>query len=412
MDNKRLSKLSKEEALREIERMKVNQHKGYIGELRVCIELWLHLPREYILINDLTLEITPNEFIQIDHFIISPGGLAIVETKNYSGNIHTLLSGWEYADNRKKLNTDPVKQVDRHIKLLKVWLKENYPEGVDLTIEHAILVRAKVQNNNNPKIVSSGKEAFGKIYIKGENLNPDEMKKLANMLKNAKNIDHWNWIHSNSQIKDTRVVQVTGDDNEFYKIVNIYKEKGFEVKYDREKSPNEIILKNHIRFLEEKHNEQIEKLKLESNFKFRYLWMNKKVRTFVYCCFIVLAGFFLTIDDKDGYDRIDKVMDYYNYNFTPKEVMTFKVNGDTSIKIVDGNQIITSKIYHSQSQVVFHSNKEILIQENGENTKYKLNNNKIYFEVSNDLTEVIHYNNNINAGSVAAHFYFDRNIVE
>lgn len=72
----------------------INNHiYGAIGEQKVVKELE-KLPDEYILINDFTLEFYPalyhkqnNDYIksiQIDHILISPSGIFLIETKNWS----------------------------------------------------------------------------------------------------------------------------------------------------------------------------------------------------------------------------------------------------------------------------------------------------------------------------------------
>ncbi|MGE5305668.1 MAG: nuclease-related domain-containing protein [Alphaproteobacteria bacterium] len=56
---------------------------GMRGELAVTKEL-KSLPDDYVLLNDLFL---PNGRGNIDHFLLGPNGLFVIETKNYSGNV-------------------------------------------------------------------------------------------------------------------------------------------------------------------------------------------------------------------------------------------------------------------------------------------------------------------------------------
>jgi hypothetical protein len=56
---------------------------GRRGELAVTKALQ-SLPDEYVLLNDLML---PTAHGNIDHFLIGPNGLFVIETKNYSGNV-------------------------------------------------------------------------------------------------------------------------------------------------------------------------------------------------------------------------------------------------------------------------------------------------------------------------------------
>jgi Nuclease-related domain len=56
---------------------------GMRGELAVTKALQ-SLPDEYVLLNDLML---PTAHGNIDHFLIGPNGIFVIETKNYSGNV-------------------------------------------------------------------------------------------------------------------------------------------------------------------------------------------------------------------------------------------------------------------------------------------------------------------------------------
>ena len=56
---------------------------GKFGEKRVASKLdWL--PKEYITLNDIMLK-THNGTTQIDHIVVSPYGIFVIETKNYKG---------------------------------------------------------------------------------------------------------------------------------------------------------------------------------------------------------------------------------------------------------------------------------------------------------------------------------------
>ncbi len=68
--------------------------KGKVGELAVSTHVKLYLDERYILLNDVTL---PDEFAgttQIDHILLSPFGVFVIETKNYKG--------WILVENAKK----------------------------------------------------------------------------------------------------------------------------------------------------------------------------------------------------------------------------------------------------------------------------------------------------------------------
>ena len=65
-------------------------YKGKKGEIEIAERL-NNLKRKYIVINDVMLE-SNNRTSQIDHIVVSPYGIFVIETKNYGGS----LCGAEY----------------------------------------------------------------------------------------------------------------------------------------------------------------------------------------------------------------------------------------------------------------------------------------------------------------------------
>jgi len=59
--------------------------KGRIGELMVKAHVEKGLGEEYMLLNNVTIPDSEQGTTQIDHILISPYGVFIIETKNYTG---------------------------------------------------------------------------------------------------------------------------------------------------------------------------------------------------------------------------------------------------------------------------------------------------------------------------------------
>jgi hypothetical protein len=94
--------------------------KGVAGERRVR-KILARLPEPYKVINDLLLE-TERGTSQIDHTVLSPHGIFVLETKNYGGWIF----GDEHAEywtqviyNTKNSFYNPVRQNYGHVQALK-----------------------------------------------------------------------------------------------------------------------------------------------------------------------------------------------------------------------------------------------------------------------------------------------------
>ena len=73
--------------------------KGKAGELTVAAHAKLYLNERYALLNDLTLPDGQAGTTQIDHILLSPYGIFVIETKNYAGWIFG--SEWQKAWTQK-----------------------------------------------------------------------------------------------------------------------------------------------------------------------------------------------------------------------------------------------------------------------------------------------------------------------
>ncbi len=100
--------------------------KGKVGELAVHVKLYLKDP-QYILLNDCTLPDEQSGTTQIDHILLSPFGIFVIETKNYTG--------WIFGGERQKMWTqkiyknsykfqNPLHQNYKHMKVLEDVLSD------------------------------------------------------------------------------------------------------------------------------------------------------------------------------------------------------------------------------------------------------------------------------------------------
>ncbi|MGE0621465.1 MAG: NERD domain-containing protein [Pseudomonadales bacterium] len=111
--------------------------KGFIGELRVRLATDFLLDgKEYHPLHNVTLR-TPDGTTQIDHIVVSPFGLFVIETKN--------LSGWIFGDARSKRWTqslfrkkfqfqNPLHQNFKHVKAVEAHT------GLSLREIHSVVV--------------------------------------------------------------------------------------------------------------------------------------------------------------------------------------------------------------------------------------------------------------------------------
>ncbi len=120
--------------------------KGLIGERRVRRQL-RRLPEEnYRIVNDITLK-GKKGTSQIDHMVISPYGIFVIETKNYKGWIHGREDSEYLAQTFYKYKTkfrNPIKQNWSHI----YAIKENLPQYKDLPYYPVIVFAGKGRLKN------------------------------------------------------------------------------------------------------------------------------------------------------------------------------------------------------------------------------------------------------------------------
>lgn len=101
--------------------------KGKLGERSVRLELGRLDPEKYFVLNDIYIPNEKGNTAQIDHVLVSPYGVFVIETKNYSG--------WIYGDEknrywtqviykRKERFLNPIFQNRGHIKALKAILSD------------------------------------------------------------------------------------------------------------------------------------------------------------------------------------------------------------------------------------------------------------------------------------------------
>jgi len=98
--------------------------KGYIGESRVNSSL-LQLPKQYRTINNLMIKNEKDETSQIDHVVVSPEGIFVIETKNYTGLISGDEKVFKWTKNiygKKYEFMNPIMQNEGHIRALKFLL--------------------------------------------------------------------------------------------------------------------------------------------------------------------------------------------------------------------------------------------------------------------------------------------------
>ncbi len=112
-----------------------NALKGASGEAQASFGMFLFLPKEYRVINNVTLE-TPKGTTQIDHVVVSSFGIHVVEIKNIKGAIYgdEASPKWTVFLGGKKFPMhSPILQNKGHIKALSSIL------NLDQSVFHSLI---------------------------------------------------------------------------------------------------------------------------------------------------------------------------------------------------------------------------------------------------------------------------------
>lgn len=97
----------------------VHQKSGVTGETYVS-RLLSGLPSEYRCLNDLLIRYKGHT-LQIDHLVVSPHGVFIVETKNFRGKVYGSFGdrNWlQVLNGKKRQFYSPVRQNYRHVEVI------------------------------------------------------------------------------------------------------------------------------------------------------------------------------------------------------------------------------------------------------------------------------------------------------
>lgn len=161
--------------------------KGRAGEKLVAYALKISFPKGTIIFNDLYFH-NGKRSCQIDHLVVSPTGIFVIETKNYLGlvygdaldnNIRRRVLGRRYK------SYNPAKQNERHLD----YLKENlFVVGSKADALRSIVVFAaftRLQLKHNPGNIGTLRQlpAMIKRYSRPKLLSNDECRLIAAELR-------------------------------------------------------------------------------------------------------------------------------------------------------------------------------------------------------------------------------------
>ncbi|GGM18317.1 hypothetical protein GCM10011351_00130 [Paraliobacillus quinghaiensis] len=105
--------------------------KGQIGEHKIAIQL-TQMPKEYRYVNDVMIKNLKSKtgYSQIDHIVLTPYGIFVIETKNYQGTIYGGKDRKTWLVNGKFKFMNPFNQNYGHIKALLQVAGNKYKDHI------------------------------------------------------------------------------------------------------------------------------------------------------------------------------------------------------------------------------------------------------------------------------------------
>ena len=154
--------------------------KGLRGEKKV-LKILKKLGRKYYIYNDI-----PKFYGNIDHLVLGPNGIFVIETKNYSTNLFCISDNWFIITKKgKRKIKSPAKQVKENVKTIKLFLEKNNIYNIPI---EGIVVLADPKVNiriENPTIKVLKLDELYR-YIKNKKstkkLSKKELKKLNKLI--------------------------------------------------------------------------------------------------------------------------------------------------------------------------------------------------------------------------------------
>ncbi len=134
---------------------------GDKGERAVSRRLWFLPKKKYFVINDLLIQKAPDRTAQIDHVVVSPYGIFVIETKNIYGYIHgtDTSSHWQRYWRKNNLSfQNPIQENQTHINALSKVLAQ-FPNA-QFTSVIAFSPRAQLQVQVSTANVMSWRKVF------------------------------------------------------------------------------------------------------------------------------------------------------------------------------------------------------------------------------------------------------------
>jgi hypothetical protein len=205
-NNKEVEQIKKEKNTQSSSANKeqIAKRKGEIGEYKIDIQLD-QLPKEYKYVSDILVKNSKarSGYSQIDHMVISPYGIFVIETKNYQGTIYGGKTRKTWSVNGKFKMMNPFTQNYGHIQAIKDIVDKRYHDYFISMVSFTKRCTFKIDELDLRKIASNElivydvelsdyihrKVSVLKIHHKEPLLSENEINDIYNALVEANIVD-------------------------------------------------------------------------------------------------------------------------------------------------------------------------------------------------------------------------------
>ncbi|MGB9812422.1 MAG: nuclease-related domain-containing protein [Thermovenabulum sp.] len=190
-----------------------NSDKGEGGEFGASLSFLLMLPNNWRVANDIVIEAEVDEFAQINHIIIGPPGIFLVETKAWEGAYIGYNDRWKRKEGDRWVPCkSPTEQNKYHKEVFAKWLKgQNL--GITIIPEDIITPIVLMAKCKWLKVKDCSMPVFESglglsLYLrnmtkKGEKLTDEQIEAIARAIEKAEPIA-MRYNIENIEVKRTR----------------------------------------------------------------------------------------------------------------------------------------------------------------------------------------------------------------
>lgn len=149
--------------------------RGTLGELDVSRILHKQVFEQGIILNNITLKISEGDTTQIDHIVISPAGIFVIETKCYKGQIFGQKTDKEWIQKTRSHTynfQNPFRQNYKHVKAIEGIFPEIQAEHI-----HSLVVMTGGcewggENHTKPEMLFTSASRAAKYINDRISINP------------------------------------------------------------------------------------------------------------------------------------------------------------------------------------------------------------------------------------------------